>query len=1328
MTTTSTPAAAVPNRFPLVEPPGPARIAVVGQSPGDQESYFGAPFVGPSGGLLKDALNSVGIAWTQLFLGNLTQYQPPRNHFDALDWDGPEIQSGINQLREDLERFRPTIVLCLGNEALHLFKHGNVAPPKTKGGYDWSSKIGSWRGSLFVSCWPSGAAFKCLATWHPAAVLREFSLQAYYRTGFGGLGDLERLRDEAGTSELRLPEREIVVWTPEQGLDAALEVLAHRRQDRLPLAADIEGAPGNVTSIAFAGCPEVADVFPLARADGSSLWNEADEIVLWQAIKELLEDPAIVKVTQHGQYDFFALAWTYGIVVRGWQHDTEEAWWELAAELRKSLAVQTSLLTREPFYKPDKEDGELKFASDAEFWRYNGLDACVTFECWQRELELMNDGQRAHYRFNCELFPAVLQMMLRGLRWDKDRAAAAQDQAQQEAMILQAKIDREASAGDTEHDIFKMRHAALEYDEPAFVQLVASALCGKNPKQRVEVVEPRWQPMRWNGKRWVKDGKATTTKPGAGQAQDAEPPLWGNVRTWFKPTEKLVAKRVVFVPTTLDDCEPHVLDSNAAAWREVKRVWKAIGQNDTKAADALLAQLSTALGIAINASSTNQGGDAQRFLYDCCGLHRIFVNERGDYSREADSTHFDRQAGEPTTIPAGKKISTDQNALDKLYAETQDVRVLWVLQQRRLKKVVTDLDTKLDDDDRLRASISLVKETGRMAESAAPTGCGLNRQALNKDLRRVCVADEGCRLGQLDLEGADSWTVAAECAALGDLTMLDDLRAGLKPAKVLCLLYLLGDDVNRWSRDEIKRRLKETILPDWLYPGAKSSVHGCYTGDHEVLTQTGWVPLDVYDSKIPIMCYENETRRAFFAAPSAFTRFLYTGDLYSFQGNSLDVSVTEDHRFAYSTNGHPKVMYARDLFSFRGASIPTAGYFDGGSIEVDYPQLVAAYQADGTRARSGTVIFRFKKKRKIMRMEMLLNEAGIPYRKVSYGDGTTHLTVQDKQDSNLITRWGKAADDYLLTWQASDLLSYVEEHAHWDGHIHKKGGYSLSAVNRSHLDWIATASKFVGKGYTWSSTLTSGFGSTVHRLKINNRTYADSDSLYAKTKAPVENEPVFCPTVPSGFIFVRRNRKIYVSGNSSYGMGLPTMIQTVLKYSMADLPLELSDAKPIVLTRDQAKKLQDAFFSRYRGVKLWHAKAKRDLLTKGYLETSAGHTRRFYGRKAERRKGVVEANHETFKEALASGPQFYTTWMSKRALWRLWYDETNRRGNDLIVEPLLLVHDAMVGQWRREDDAWARTKLREWFDNEVEIAGQKVTIPADGQVDDDWSMKKGEKL
>jgi len=64
----------------------------------------------------------------------------------------------------------------------------------------------------------------------------------------------------------------------------------------------------------------------------------------------------------------------------------------------------------------------------------------------------------------------------------------------------------------------------------------------------------------------------------------------------------------------------------------------------------------------------------------------------------------------------------------------------------------------------------------------------------------------------------------------------------------------------------------------------------------------------------------------------------------------------------------------------------------------------------------------------------------------------------------------------------------------------------------------------------------------------------------------------------------------------------------------------------------------------------------------------------------------------------------------------------------LRVEPLHTVHDSLITQWRKEDRPFAKAKLREWFNNPIQIAGTTVVIPADGEIGTDWSMQNGEKL
>ncbi len=147
----------VPNAFPSRE--SACRVALIGEAPGETECSTGLPFSGTAGWALNTALSWAGLSREECFIGNVCQWKPSAtsNEFDLLDWAGEEVQSGITQLLLDLASYRPNVVVCLGNVPLHLFRHGNVPPPRggAKEGkvaaIKWPSKVSAWRGSLFTA-------------------------------------------------------------------------------------------------------------------------------------------------------------------------------------------------------------------------------------------------------------------------------------------------------------------------------------------------------------------------------------------------------------------------------------------------------------------------------------------------------------------------------------------------------------------------------------------------------------------------------------------------------------------------------------------------------------------------------------------------------------------------------------------------------------------------------------------------------------------------------------------------------------------------------------------------------------------------------------------------------------------------------------------------------------------------------------------------------------------------------------------------------------------------------------------------------------------------
>lgn len=159
------------------------------------------------------------------------------------------------------------------------------------------------------------------------------------------------------------------------------------------------------------------------------------------------------------------------------------------------------------------------------------------------------------------------------------------------------------------------------------------------------------------------------------------------------------------------------------------------------------------------------------------------------------------------------KLTADIDAILEI-SQRVDAPILHeILAWRKLEKIRSSLEIRTDRDKRVRCSYNPVgTDTNRLSSSKSPTGNGANLQTITKKLRNlyssgpsVSSHTPGPRyFFQVDLSGADGWTVAAHCNKFGDPTMLDDYLAGIKPARVIGLMHIKGAEVSRLSRDQLK--------------------------------------------------------------------------------------------------------------------------------------------------------------------------------------------------------------------------------------------------------------------------------------------------------------------------------------------------------------------------------------------------------------------------------------------------------------------------------------------------------------------------------------------
>lgn len=335
-------------------------MLLLGEAPGEEEVRQRKPFVGPSGKFLDDILKISGLQRSDFHCTNVFSERPPNNDLKA--WTltktelrklgfsesgrlpphskrflHPEREPELQRLQEELQRIKPEIIIALGGTALWALAG--------------DSRITMHRGSFFQS--KDGAT--ALATFHPAAVLREWSMRPLI---WADLTKVRRLLE--GTLPPPVSRR---LW-----INPTEQEIAHvyARFEGLPndlLGVDIETSPscGQITTFAIGTSAECICIPLWNKSTLPGLCNSyatlAGEVAAWQWIRRFCALPN-PKVAQNGMYDWQWLLDVMDIRPVNILHDTAILQHSLQPELPKDLGTLGSIYLNEPAWKFMRESNK----------------------------------------------------------------------------------------------------------------------------------------------------------------------------------------------------------------------------------------------------------------------------------------------------------------------------------------------------------------------------------------------------------------------------------------------------------------------------------------------------------------------------------------------------------------------------------------------------------------------------------------------------------------------------------------------------------------------------------------------------------------------------------------------------------------------------------------------------------------------------------------------------------------------------------------------------------------------------------------------------------
>ena len=352
----------------------PKPIFLVGEAPGEAEERLGSHFVGPSGAELIRMLGQSGVIhltpfdrdyihryytlfdpacidaiWQlhpEIYRTNVFSIHPPRNDIEffcgpkasAIPGYPPllkskyvrqEFEPELERLANDILTRDPNLVVCLGNTPLWALA-----------GQTGISKI---RGTTLIST-HTVADYKLLPTYHPAAVIRDWSLRPTT------IADFMKAKRESAYADIRRPYREIWIEPSIADIHTFFELC--RSCDILSV--DIETSGSRVTCIGFAPSTRLAIVIPFddGRTKTGCYWpTREDERRVWNLIRSILEDGTIRKLFQNGAYDIAFLWRAYGIRTMGAAEDTMLLSHALQPESLKGLGYLGSIYSDEKSWK-----------------------------------------------------------------------------------------------------------------------------------------------------------------------------------------------------------------------------------------------------------------------------------------------------------------------------------------------------------------------------------------------------------------------------------------------------------------------------------------------------------------------------------------------------------------------------------------------------------------------------------------------------------------------------------------------------------------------------------------------------------------------------------------------------------------------------------------------------------------------------------------------------------------------------------------------------------------------------------------------------------------
>jgi uracil-DNA glycosylase family 4 len=369
---------------------------------------------------------------------------------------------------------------------------------------------------------------------------------------------------------------------------------------------------------------------------------------------------------------------------------------------------------------------------------------------------------------------------------------------------------------------------------------------------------------------------------------------------------------------------------------------------------------------------------------------------------------------------------------------------------------------------------------------------------------------------------------------IDDLARFTDLLLQHRKSTKLLGTYIRGIRA-RLTEDN---RIKTNLLLHSSTTGRTSSrnpnLQNCYSDDTQVLTDQGFVYFCDLENSHKVATYYKDGSIGF-ELPEEYTSYYYEGDMVHLRSDYMDLLVTPEHKiYSEAIRQDSRFFERAKKWNSRDGTIFSrimvrAGHTKSNHIaDKKSLQLAIICQADGYY-KDGHYKIEVKKERKKNQLIEALGEDRIKYK----NDGRAYAYIEtDETCPWLEHKPSKNIKPELISYLCKeDLEFFIDEIMKWDGDYTRNKTFLQTNDKVRTLEAVQLAAVLSGKSTNWYIR-----DDTRQVVNIHPKAKRYASRIYSNNKS--YSGMVYCVTVSSGAIIVRRNGQTIVCGNCPRESGI----------------------------------------------------------------------------------------------------------------------------------------------------------------------------------------------